>query len=156
MRASVVKEIGGYNEAYRSNVDHEIFLRIAEKGQVANLEDVLIAYRVRHRAMTARRTSRDHNYVGQAVREACARRSLPFRPRVKPRNPGLNFNSVYWGTGVRGFRQLGRLLVRSPAAFCGQLLLAIRHSVRLRKLFSATRHRAAQSSANGSEPRSKR
>ncbi len=156
MRSSAVRDIGGYNESYRSNVDHEIFLRLAEKGQLANLEDVLVAYRVHHRAMTAQRTSRDHNYVQQAIREACARRSLPYPPGIKPRNPGLTSKDIYWKTGVRGFRQLGRLLIRSPRAFCGQLLLAIRRSARLRNLFRARTSEAAQTTTKQLKLRSKR
>ncbi len=140
MRASIVRAIGGYNEEFRSNVDHEIFLRLAEKGKLANLGDVLLSYRVHHRAMTAQRTSLDHCFVQQAIREACTRRALPYPPDVRPRNRGLSFHQIYWRTGVRGVPQLAGLLLRSPRAFWGQLSLTLRRSTRIKKLLRVRTH----------------
>jgi len=135
MRTSVIQALGGYNERFRSNVDHELFLRVAEKWKLANLQDVLLLYRVHHQAMTAQRSRMDHRVVQQTIiREACERRSLPYPPQIIPRNRGLSFHQAYWQTGVRGGRQLIRLLFRSPRAFCGQLLLTVRRSTRLRRL----------------------
>lgn len=139
MRTAIVRALGGYNQCFRANVDHEIFLRVAEKTKLANLPDVLLLYRVHHRAMTAQRTSLDHCFVQQAISEACERRSLPYPPQVNPRNRGLSFQQIYWRTGVRGVRQLGRLFLRSPTAFWGQLFLTLRRSTKIRKLLRPRR-----------------
>lgn len=154
MRSDLVREAGGYNEGFRSNVDHELFLRLAERGSLANLPDVLLSYRIHHRAMTAQRTSLDHCFVEQAIQEACTRRSLPYPPPVQPVNRGLSFDQIYWRTGVRGGRQLIRLLLRSPGAFAGQILLTLRRSKRVRRalrIFQFRRDAPAGSKVLGTE-----
>lgn len=45
LRAAVVKDIGGYREEFRHAEDVDFFLRLAEVGKLANLPDVLLAYR---------------------------------------------------------------------------------------------------------------
>lgn len=135
LRTACVRMIGGYDEAYPSKTDHDLLLRMAEKGRLANLKDVLLAYRIHHEALTARSTRVGSRYVQDAIREACNRRAIVYPPEVKPGNRGLNFSDVYWRTGIRGLRQLARVLIRSPNAFWGQLRLTISRSGKLRRLF---------------------
>lgn len=150
MRAAIVRTLGGYNEGFRSNVDHEIFLRMAERSKLANLPDALLLYRIHHRAMTAKNTS-GCRLVQQAISEACERRSLPYPPRVKPRNRGLGFNQIYWGKGIRGVRQLAGLFLQSPSAFWGQLSLMLHRSTRIRKLLRLPIRDADETIGRGNE-----
>lgn len=47
MRADVVRSIGGYRElAGRAAQDYDLWLRLAERGEIANLSDLLLRYRV--------------------------------------------------------------------------------------------------------------
>jgi len=45
MRAGAVRRIGGYNNDLVPVEDHDLFLRMAEVGKLANLPDVLLKYR---------------------------------------------------------------------------------------------------------------
>jgi glycosyltransferase involved in cell wall biosynthesis len=45
MRADVVRKLGGYNNALVPVEDHDLFLRLAEVGRLANLAEVLLRYR---------------------------------------------------------------------------------------------------------------
>lgn len=139
LRSSVVRAIGGYNESYPSKADHDFLLRMTEHGRGANLKDILLGYRVHHNALTARVHRVGHCYVEQAISEACRRRSITYPPQIVPRNPGLSFSDVYWGRGIRGLRQLGNLLFSSPAAFWGQLVLALSRSSKVAKLLRRRR-----------------
>jgi glycosyltransferase involved in cell wall biosynthesis len=45
MRREVVQKIGGYHPELVPNEDHDLFLRLAEVGKLANLDEVLLHYR---------------------------------------------------------------------------------------------------------------
>ena len=45
-RKSIVDELGGYNEQFKTSQDYELIVRIAKKYQVVNLKDRLIHWRV--------------------------------------------------------------------------------------------------------------
>ena len=49
MRAAPVRELGGYRAAFLAAEDYDLWLRMAERGEIANLADPLIQYR-RHAA----------------------------------------------------------------------------------------------------------
>lgn len=140
LRTASFREIGGYNEAYPSKADHDILLRLAEKGDLANLKDVLLAYRIHHEALTARSNRVGRNYVQDAIRAACNRRAIAYPPEIKLIDRGFNFSNLYWSSGIRGLNQLGKLLVRSPRAFWGQLYLTISRSRKLRRLWPGKRN----------------
>ncbi len=75
-RAELI-EVGGYREEFQTAEDLDVFLRLAERGQVANLPDVLLQYR-QHVASTCHtrreRVMADNRAV---VAEARQRRRLP-------------------------------------------------------------------------------
>ena len=46
MRREAVAKVGGYREEYKWLEDHDLFLRLAEIGKLANLPDMLLKYRL--------------------------------------------------------------------------------------------------------------
>src|SRR4051794_41048574 len=45
VRRAVLMAVGGYDERFRANEDHDLFLRLSEAGPVGNVSDVVLAYR---------------------------------------------------------------------------------------------------------------
>ncbi len=77
MRRAALVEIGGYRAQFQTAEDLDVFLRLAERGRLANLPEVLLHYR-QHAASTCHtrrvRVRQDNRAV---VAEARARRGLP-------------------------------------------------------------------------------
>jgi glycosyltransferase involved in cell wall biosynthesis len=77
MRAAVVRRIGGYSNDFRISSDHDLFLRLAEEGQLHNLPNALLLYR-RHAGSVQGNPSNAGLggwYVQEAIRRARARRA---------------------------------------------------------------------------------
>ena len=80
MRAESLRKIGGYDPRYRTNQDHDLFLRLAEHGRLANLPDVLLKYRQHLDSVGSnviKERPRTHILV-DIVRAAHERRGIPF------------------------------------------------------------------------------
>jgi glycosyltransferase involved in cell wall biosynthesis len=81
MRRDAVRAVGGYDERFVTNQDHDLFLKLAEVGQLANITDVVIKYR-RHRGqVTTSSDGRDFSSklaLKKARRAACRRRGRPI------------------------------------------------------------------------------
>jgi hypothetical protein len=86
MRASAVREVGGYNVEYCPNEDHDLFLRLAEAGQVENLPEVLVYYRKHVESVSAMNNDRMTQMVGRVIVEACRRRAITIPPEVAQAN----------------------------------------------------------------------
>ncbi len=76
MRAADVRAIGGYDQRYQTNQDHDLFLRLAEKGKLANLPDVLLQYRQHFESITLAKATEQGDTVEAIVREAYRRRGI--------------------------------------------------------------------------------
>jgi glycosyltransferase involved in cell wall biosynthesis len=76
MRRQAVLAIGGYSEAYPTNQDHDLFLRLAEHGKLANLPDVLLQYRQHFQSITLAKSKQQGDMIEAILREAYARRGL--------------------------------------------------------------------------------
>jgi len=80
MRRSALVDIGGYREAFATAEDLDVFLRLAERGTVANLPEVLLHYR-QHVASTChtrrQRVAEDNRAV---IADARRRRGLADAP----------------------------------------------------------------------------
>jgi hypothetical protein len=55
-RLSSVKTVNGYDERYRTNQDHDLFLKLAEIGSLYNLSEIMVKYR-RHSGQVTKKTS---------------------------------------------------------------------------------------------------
>ncbi|HSV12863.1 MAG TPA: glycosyltransferase [Tepidisphaeraceae bacterium] len=87
MRARALREIGGYKVEYCPNEDHDLFLRLAEFGQIENLPEVLIHYRKHAASVSAMNNDRMTANVGKIIVEACRRRGVPVPPEVAQTQP---------------------------------------------------------------------
>jgi glycosyltransferase involved in cell wall biosynthesis len=74
-RADAIRAIGGYRDEYLAYEDVDLYLRLAEIGQLANLPDVLLLYRQRIGSLN--RTQLQNQYRPKVLRDARIRRGLP-------------------------------------------------------------------------------
>lgn len=85
MRAAAVRKVGGYRRDLRIHEDHDLFLRLAEVGKVANLPEVLLKYR-QHPVSAVSVYADEHVRAFESVlQDAWKRRRLPGSiPEVRP------------------------------------------------------------------------
>ena len=82
--AAAIRQVGGYNEAYGSAVDIELWLRLGEVGTMANQPETLQQYRYYGDSVSAQRREQQMALCEQATREAAQRRGLPPQFVKKP------------------------------------------------------------------------
>ena len=81
MRADAVRKVGGYIGKC-PNEDHDIFLRLAEIGQVENLPQVLLHYRKHASSISALHEQRNKANVNAIIVDACRRRGVPVPAEI--------------------------------------------------------------------------
>jgi glycosyltransferase involved in cell wall biosynthesis len=84
MRTAAVRAAGGYRGHYNISEDHDLFLRLAERGRVANLSEPLLRYRRRFDGATHTHLHQLAEAKEKLLREAHERRGLPLPPGWKP------------------------------------------------------------------------
>lgn len=77
MRTDALRAIGGYRAAFAHSEDYDLFLRLAEVGQLANLPEVLLEYRQHADSIGYRYARKQWDSARRAVAAACERRRLP-------------------------------------------------------------------------------
>jgi glycosyltransferase involved in cell wall biosynthesis len=87
MRTAAVRAIGGYSETYLTNQDHDLFLRLAEHGKLANQQDVLLKYRQHFESISLAKSKLQGDMVEAILREAYVRRRLPMPPGLLDSRP---------------------------------------------------------------------
>ncbi|MDP0499564.1 MAG: glycosyltransferase [Verrucomicrobiota bacterium JB022] len=75
LRRRTLEALGGYRESVEME-DLDLFLRLAEQGEVHNLMDVLLEYRLHLRSTNHRRREKHERMVRLCVAEALERRGL--------------------------------------------------------------------------------
>lgn len=75
MRADVVRQVSGYRQSYRYAEDYDLWLRLGELGEIDNLDEMLLDYRVHATSVTTQ-----YGHI-QAVSSALARLAADFRTR---------------------------------------------------------------------------
>ena len=78
MRAATVESVGGYRQFFEAAEDYDLWLRLAERGRIANLRERLGAHRSHVNSVTRRAA------VRQAFSAALARRCAAARRRGDP------------------------------------------------------------------------
>ncbi|MEM1445459.1 MAG: glycosyltransferase [Planctomycetota bacterium] len=80
MRRTALEQIGGYDESFSSAGDLEIFLRLGEVGQLANLEAPLTRYRLHAQSVSEEKGAKQRENCRRACELAWARRgeTRPF------------------------------------------------------------------------------
>lgn len=95
MRADALIRVGGYRPAYEWAEDLDLFLRLAEVGQLANLPQVLLDYRQHLASVGYARQVEQWRRNGAAVADARRRRGLPQREEaLEPERSGRNASSA--------------------------------------------------------------
>ena len=74
MRRSAVLDLGGYRVEFEPVEDLDLYLRLAERGRLANLPDVLLEYRQHFASVNSRRCAEQVRLASLVVAEALARR----------------------------------------------------------------------------------
>jgi glycosyltransferase involved in cell wall biosynthesis len=76
-RRDAFEQVGGYNEKYRTSQDFDLWLRMAETGRLANLEEPLLKYRQHLASANFAKAEQQKKLKIQILNEAHARRGLP-------------------------------------------------------------------------------
>jgi glycosyltransferase involved in cell wall biosynthesis len=84
MRASAVKEVGGYREELSTGQDYDLFLRLGEIGRIGNLPEVLVRYRQHLGSVCSTRSNEQHEAKCKILREAFLRRGLNLEDMPVP------------------------------------------------------------------------
>jgi glycosyltransferase involved in cell wall biosynthesis len=77
-RRDTLLAIGGYRVEFEPAEDLDVFLRLAERGRLANVPDVLVHYRQHMRSVGHQRQAQQLDGIRAAVTEAHIRRGLPI------------------------------------------------------------------------------
>ena len=88
-RTSTMKSAGGYLPELCPNEDHDLFLKLAELGQVENLPEILLHYRKHPASISSKNPEKILILVSKIILEACRRRGIPVpaevaQPQSKP------------------------------------------------------------------------
>jgi glycosyltransferase involved in cell wall biosynthesis len=85
MRRQAVLDVGCYRPEFEPAEDLDLWLRLSEIGELANLPDPILRYRVHTKATTAIRRSEQAAAALRAVVEAHQRRKLPVPDNINPK-----------------------------------------------------------------------
>lgn len=86
MRSEAVREVGGYDERFAHSQDLDLFLRLAERGQLANMNEPLLYYRQHLGAVSFAKLESQWQCKRRIVEEARQRRGLPPLNLAGPRS----------------------------------------------------------------------
>lgn len=78
LRTEMVRAVGGYRQGFFAAEDFDLWLRLSEVGEVANLQRELVRYRVHHGSVSARRA------LEQLLSTRLAQRSAELRRAKQP------------------------------------------------------------------------
>jgi len=85
LRREALVAAGGYREQYDTAEDLDLFLRLAERGRLANLPEVLLEYRQHLGKVSSRRAALQRRTQNEVLREARRRRGhAPGGPSEEP------------------------------------------------------------------------
>jgi glycosyltransferase involved in cell wall biosynthesis len=78
MRAAAVRSVGGYRTEFHLSEDMDLWLRLAEVGQLHNIQEILLKYRQHVSSRGYVHQSAQDAYLLRALQDACRRRGLPI------------------------------------------------------------------------------
>lgn len=76
IRADTLSHVGGYRTRYQWIEDKDLWVRLAEVGQLANLPEVLLAYRLHSQSVCSRMEEEQQQLLRALLTETYARRGL--------------------------------------------------------------------------------
>ncbi len=126
LRRDAVLAAGSYSADFAAGQDLDLYLRLAERGRLANLPDTLLAYRQHLGKVSTRRGGEQRRCVNEILRRARERRGAPEAPPV-PALPDAVEPVEYWrswaeaaigGRNLATARKHARAVLRErPAAW---------------------------------------
>lgn len=88
MRRDIVLELGGYRKEYEWIEDHDLWLRLAERGPLGNLPDVMLCYRQHLGSVSWNNASLRMARINGVLTDAYRRRDIPIPAGLLlPENP---------------------------------------------------------------------
>jgi glycosyltransferase involved in cell wall biosynthesis len=87
IRRHALNQLGGYREQYATLEDLDLFLRLAEIGQLANHPKVLLKYRQHFNSICHKRSHHQSGIRDAILDETWQRRGMPKQPTVTPPPP---------------------------------------------------------------------
>ena len=121
IRRSAIERVGGYRHLCPAE-DYDLWLRLGEVGQLANLPEPLFIWRRTVNGLVASQLKRQQRAVATALADAWARRGLPGSPTIPPA-PFQSRLDLYrqWGwmalhacEPATGRRYAAKALLREP------------------------------------------
>lgn len=90
MRADAVRAVGGYHQDSYPAEDLDLFLRLGEMGQIDNVPDLVLRYRVHSGSISVRLSDRQIAKMRQACQKAWGRRGVKgqFRGTIEAKPSG--------------------------------------------------------------------
>ena len=76
-RREALNAVGGYRTDLSLHEDHDLFLRLAERGRLENVPDVLLWYRQRLSGLTYSESAKSRNVIAGILAAARKRRGMP-------------------------------------------------------------------------------
>jgi glycosyltransferase involved in cell wall biosynthesis len=133
-RREALLAVGGYRPEHEPAEDLDLYLRLAEKGRLANLPDTLLEHRLHVGKVSAERAGEQRRRAIAIVRDARLRRGLPLEGDRLPAVAESLAAVDYWHYWARSAIRGGRLstarryafavLIRQPFAVRSWKLLA--------------------------------
>lgn len=102
MRTEAVKQVGGYDPSFRYAQDLDLWLKLAEVGELANLNSLVLQYRLHHESIGASKRNMQVECINRAITDACTRRSLDVQKAgrrvsaLKSQTPASNHRTWGW------------------------------------------------------------
>lgn len=82
IRASELAAVGGYRLQYEWVEDHDLWLRLAQRGRLGNLSDIVLCYRLHASSICWQRSATQRERMTQLLEEAYAVRGLTAPPEL--------------------------------------------------------------------------
>lgn len=76
IRTDAFRAVGGYRAEYQWVEDHDLWLRLAQRGQLANLREVVLCYRQHSSSVCWQRSAQQRELMNRLLSEAYALRNL--------------------------------------------------------------------------------
>lgn len=116
-RKSALLDISGYDPAWCKAEDLDLFFRIAEKGQLANLNEDLLKYRLHRNSTNFAHRSKQRKLINGILDRERAKRNLPaFNPSDNPAPADAHPADLHLEWACNGAR-------------LGSMLTAVRHLI---------------------------
>ncbi len=98
-RRAIALEIGGYGTRYEHAEDIDFFLRFSEHGQLGNLADTLLHYRLHPKSIGSTKSNAQAMASYRATSDAALRRGFPVPPEPEQSEGDAPISEMYtrWG-----------------------------------------------------------